>query len=84
MIHRFFAAVAVVVFASFAAAVAGSATCSADNIGTPIARQTAPRAAAAIELAMGPTSAPQKPGGTGEVPADTPPHKVTKHKQRHS
>jgi hypothetical protein len=34
-------------------------------------------------LAMGPTSAPQKPGG-GEAPADTQPHKVTKHKHKHS
>jgi hypothetical protein len=78
MIHRFFAAVGAVAFASFAAAVAGSATCSADNVGAPIAPQTAQRAAVAIELAMGPTSAPQKPGGTGE------PHKATKHKQKHS
>jgi hypothetical protein len=38
----------------------------------------------AIELAGGQASAPQKPGGTGEVPADASRHKVTKHKQRHS
>jgi hypothetical protein len=33
---------------------------------------------------MGPTSAPQKPGGTGEAPADAQPHKATKHKHKHS
>jgi hypothetical protein len=38
----------------------------------------------ALKLAMGPTSAPQKPGGTGEAPADTQPHKVTNHKHKHS
>ena len=38
----------------------------------------------ALKLAMGPTSAPQKPGGTGEAPADAPPHKATKHKHKHS
>jgi hypothetical protein len=38
----------------------------------------------ALKLAMGPTSAPQKPGGTSEAPADTQPHKATRHKHRHS
>jgi hypothetical protein len=84
MRHRFFAAVGAIAFVSFAAAVTGSATCSADNVVAPIATQTAQRAAVAIKLAMGPTSAPQKPGGTGEMPADTPPHKATKHKQKRS
>jgi hypothetical protein len=38
---------------------------------------------AAIKLAMGPTSAPQKPGGVGEGPNETrQPHKKAKHKHQ--
>jgi hypothetical protein len=76
MTYRLFGAVGAVALAGFAA-VPCSATAYAHHI-------DAQQSAAAIELAMGPTSAPQKPGGTGEVPADTPRHKATKHKQRHS
>jgi hypothetical protein len=83
MTYRLFGAVGAVALAGFAA-VPCSATSFADGIGATITPPTAQRPAAAIELAMGPTSAPQKPGGSGEAPADTPPHKVTKHKQRHS
>jgi len=34
------------------------------------------QARAAIKLAMGPTSAPQKPGGAGEGPDSSKPHKT--------
>jgi hypothetical protein len=38
---------------------------------------------AAIKLAMGPTSAPQKPGGVGEGSNETPkPHKKPKYKHQ--
>jgi hypothetical protein len=73
MTHGLFRAVAIVALASFAAATPGIAK-------SPGLFESDP----ALKLAMGPTSAPQKPGGTGEVAADTPPHKVTKHKKRHS
>jgi hypothetical protein len=40
---------------------------------------------ATIKLAMGPTSAPQKPGGVGEGSDETPkPHKKAKHKHQAS
>jgi hypothetical protein len=83
MTYRLFGAAGAIALAGFAA-VPCNATSFADGVGATVAPQTAQRPAAAVELAMGPTSAPQKPGGTGEAPADTPPHKVTKHKQRHS
>jgi hypothetical protein len=83
MTYRLFGAVGAVSLAGFAA-VPYSATSCADGIGATITPPTAQRPAAAIELAGGQASAPQKPGGTGEVPADASRHKVTKHKQRHS
>ena len=40
-------------------------------------------AVTAIKVAMGPTSAAQKPGGSGEEPKQTPKvHKKVKHKQK--
>jgi hypothetical protein len=83
MTYRLFGAVGAVALAGFAA-VACSATAYAHHIGATTTPEAAQQSSGAIELAMGPTSAPQKPGGTGEAPTDTPPHKVTKHKQRHS
>lgn len=84
MTHRLFGAAAAVALASFAAATPSIAKCNSGNARTPIAPQTAQQSNPAPKLAMGPTSAPQKPGGTGEAPADTQPHKATRHKHRHS
>jgi len=84
MTHRLFGAVAVVALATLAAATAGIAKSDPDNPGAPIAPRMAQESDPALKLAMGPTSAPQKPGGTGETPADTQPRKATKHKHRHS
>jgi hypothetical protein len=78
MTYRLFGAVGAVALAGFAA-VPYSATSCAHGTGATITPRTAQRPAAALELAGGSTSAPQKRGGTGEVPADAPPHKVTKH-----
>jgi hypothetical protein len=83
MTYRLFGAVGVVALTCFAA-VPYSATSCADGIGATVIPPAAQRPAAAIELAGGQSSAPKKPGGTGEVPAVALPHKVTKHKQRHS
>jgi hypothetical protein len=84
MTHGLFGAVAIVALAGFAAATPGIAKSDSNNPGAPVAPRMAQQFDPALKLAMGPTSAPLKPGGTGEVPADTPPHKVTKHKKRHS
>jgi hypothetical protein len=84
MTHRLFGAVAVVAFASFAAATPSIAKSDSRNPSAPIAPRTAQLSNPALKLVMGPTSAPQKPGGTGEAPADTQPHKATKHKHKHS
>jgi hypothetical protein len=84
MTHGLFGAVAIVALASFAAATPGIAKSDSNDPGAPVAPRMAQQFDPALKLAMGPTSAPQKPGGTGKVPADTQPHKVTKHKQRHS
>jgi len=46
----------------------------------PLLGESEYQARAAIKLAMGPTSAPQKPGGTGEGPDSSKPHKKPKHK----
>ena len=81
MTHRLFGAVAVAALASFAAAATpGSAKSNSHSalIALQITRQSRP----VLRLAMGPTSAPQKPGGTGEAPADTQLHKATKHKHK--
>ena len=51
MIRRFFAAVGAIAFVNFAAAVAGSATCSADDVGAPNAPQTPQFLALAIVFA---------------------------------
>jgi hypothetical protein len=83
MTHRLFGAVAVAALASFAAATPGSAKSDSHNPSTLIALQTQ-QSRPMLKLAMGPTSAPQKPGGTGEAPADTQLHKATKHKHKHS
>ena len=83
MTHRLFGAVAVVALASFAAATPGMREirfAQAQRIDCSAITQQS----SALKLAMGPTSAPQKPGGTGEAPADTQPHKATKHKHKHS
>jgi hypothetical protein len=84
MTHRLFGAVLIVALASFAAATPGIAKSDSHNPGTPIAPRMAQESDPALKLAMGPTSAPQKPGGTGEAPADAQPHKATKHKHKHS
>jgi hypothetical protein len=84
MTHRLFGAVAVVALASFAAATLGIAEPDSDNPSAPIAPRMAQQSDLALKLTMGPTSAPQKPGGTGEAPADTQPHKASKHKHKHS
>jgi len=84
MTHRLFGAVAVVALASFAAATPSIAKSDSRNASTSIAPRTAQQSKPAPKLAMGPTSAPQKPGGTSEAPADTQPHKATRHKHRHS
>ena len=84
MTHRLFGAVAVVALASFAAATPSIAKSDSRNARAPIAPRTAQQSKPALKLAMGPTSAPQKPGGTSEAPADTQPHKATRHKHRHS
>ena len=84
MTHRLFGAVAVAALASFAAATPSIAKSDSRNASAPIAPQTAQQSDPVLKLAMGPTSAPQKPGGTGEAPADTQPHKATKHKHKHS
>jgi hypothetical protein len=43
------------------------------------------RSGTTTRLAMGPTSAPQKPGGVGEGPSETPKvHKKTMHKRKSS
>jgi hypothetical protein len=53
------------------------------NAGTPILAHARQSSVAAIKLAMGPTSAPQKPGGIGEGSNETPkPHKKAKHKHQ--
>ena len=44
---------------------------------------SAAEAVTAIKVAMGPTSAAQKPGGSGEEPKQmSKPHKKTKHKHK--
>ena len=83
MTHRLFGAVAVAALASFAAATPGNAKSDSHNPSKLIALQTQ-QSRPMLKLAMGPTSAPQKPGGTGEAPADTQLHKATKHKHKHS
>ena len=75
MTHRLFGAVAVVALASFAAATPGIAKSDSHKPSALIALQMAQQSRPALKLAMGPTSAPQKPGGTGEAPADTQPIK---------
>jgi hypothetical protein len=84
MTHRLFGAVAVAALASFAAATPGSAKFDSPKPSALIALQITQQSCPALKLAMGPTSAPQKPGGTGEAPADTQLHKATKHKHKHS
>jgi hypothetical protein len=52
-------------------------------VGTPMPAHAPQSSVAAIKLAMGPTSAPQKPGGVGEGSNETPkPHKTPKHKHQ--
>ena len=84
MTHRLFGAVAVAALASFAAATPGSAKSDSHKPSALIALQITQQSRPVLKLAMGPTSAPQKPGGTGEAPADTQLHKATKHKHKHS
>jgi hypothetical protein len=84
MTDRLFEAFAVVALASFAAATPGMARSDSHTPSAPIAAPIAQQSDPALKLAMGPTSAPQKPGGTGEAPADTQLHKATKHKHKHS
>ena len=83
MIHRHFGAFAVVAI-GFATATPGTARSDSHTISAPIVAPIARQSVPALKLAMGPTSAPQKPGGAGEAPADTQPHKTTKHKHKHS
>jgi hypothetical protein len=71
MTHRLFGAVAAAALASFAAATPGSAKFDSPKPSALIALQITQQSCPALKLAMGPTSAPQKPGGTGEAPADT-------------
>jgi hypothetical protein len=53
------------------------------NAGTRILAHAQQSSVAAIKLAMGPTSAPQKPGGVGAGSNETPePHKKAKRKHQ--
>jgi len=83
MTHRLFGVIAVAALASFAAT-PGSAKSDSHTPSALIALQITQQSGPALKLAMGPTSAPQKPGGIGEAPADTQLHKTTKHKRKHS
>jgi hypothetical protein len=70
------AAIALSSFAMASLAKQDSHDASAANVTS--AAQLSDRA---TRLAMGPTSAPQKPGGSGQEPMQTPkPHKKAKHK----
>jgi hypothetical protein len=73
-----------IVLASFAAATPGIAKSDSANPNAPSGPRMAQMSDPVLKLARGPTSAPQKPGGTGEAPADTQPHKATKRKHNHS
>jgi hypothetical protein len=68
----------------FAAATPGMAQSDLHNTSAPIAAPIAQQPVPVLKLAMGPTSALQKPGGAGEAPADKQPHKTTGHKHKHS
>jgi hypothetical protein len=61
-------------------AMAGESVPPQDFAGTPIVGHAPQQASVATNTAMGPTSAPQKPGGTGQEPQQTPKvQKKTKH-----
>jgi hypothetical protein len=72
---------AAVVLSSFA--MASESTIGQDLASAPMLAPVQQSSVAAIKLAMGPTSAPQKPGGVGEGSDETPkPHKKAKHKHQ--
>jgi hypothetical protein len=83
MIHCHFRAFAAVSL-GFAATTPGMAQSDLHSTSAPIAAPIAQQSVPVLKLAMGPTSAPQKPRGAGEAPADTQPHKTTGHKHKHS
>jgi hypothetical protein len=62
-------------------AMANESIIGQDFASAPMLAPVQQRAVTPIKLAMGPTSAPQKPGGVGEGSNETPkPHKKVKHK----
>ncbi len=62
-------------------ATASESIAAQDFASAPILALVPQRAPVAIEMAMGPTSAPQKPGGVGQEPQQQTPkvHKKIKH-----
>jgi hypothetical protein len=73
------------ILASAAAVTLSGAAMASGHIGGQVSLgAAAPQSSvAAIKLAMGPTSAPQKPGGVGEGPNEMhQPHKKAKHKHQ--
>jgi hypothetical protein len=61
-------------------ATASESSASQDLAGAPMVAHASQQAPVGVRTAMGPTSAPQKPGGTGQEPQQTPKvHKKTKH-----
>jgi hypothetical protein len=66
-------------------AMASESIVGQDSASPPILSRAPHGAFTAIKLAMGPTSAAQKPGGVGEEPNANPTlHKKTKHKPKHA
>jgi hypothetical protein len=70
--------------ASFAIASAGIATLEAQCASPAIVASAPEHSNAACKLAMGPTSAPQKPGGVGQEPSQTPQRQKPKQKNNAS
>jgi hypothetical protein len=66
-------------------AMASESMVGQDSAGAANFSRVPQQAVTAIKLAMGPTSAAQKPGGVGEEPKANPTlHKKTKHKPKHA
>jgi hypothetical protein len=64
--RKFVLASSIVVFSSLVTATAGMARPEALSVSAVVAAIAAERTSGPGKLAMGPTSAPQKPGGTGQ------------------
>jgi hypothetical protein len=78
-------ATTVAVIVSSVAASAGMARQSSLGADMAIFTRNPQRSGTTTRLAMGPTSAPQKPGGVGEGRSETPSvHKKARHKHRSS